>query len=143
VQAASETDAVFVLPMPTLEEFRTWNSRSPMLWTVVVLNAVVFLITLAHANLYIARYAFVPATPTAVTATTSMFVHSGWMHIIGNMFFLIIFGRPVERAIGSVKFGAAYVLAMFAALGAHSAIAPAPTMPVVGASGAISGTRCG
>jgi hypothetical protein len=64
-----------------------------------------------------------------------MFVHSGWMHIIGNMFFLIIFGRPVERAIGSVKFGAAYVLAMFAALGAHSAIAPAPTMPVVGRVG--------
>jgi membrane associated rhomboid family serine protease len=130
---------VFVLPIPRHEEFRTWNRRAPVVWTVVLLNSIVFLLTLLRANSYIALYAFVPAAPTAVTATTSMFMHSGWMHIIGNMFFLIIFGCPVERAIGSVKFGIAYMLAGYAALEVHSAITAAPGMPVVGASGAISG----
>lgn len=130
---------MFVLPIPRHEDFRTWNRRTPIVWSVLILNAVVFLLTLPHANSYIARYAFVPATPTALTATTSMFRHSGWIHIIGNMFFLIIFGRAVERAIGSVKFAFSYVLAGFAALGMHALITPAPAMPVVGASGAISG----
>lgn len=130
---------MFVIPIPTHEEFRTWGRRAPVVWGLVVLNAAVFLCTQSQAKLYLARYAFVPASPSALTAATSMFLHGGWMHIIGNLFFLIVFGRPVEHAIGSVKFGLAYGFAGLAALWVHAAITPAPAIPVIGASGAISG----
>ena len=68
-----------------------------------------------------------------------MFLHAGWIHILGNLFFLIIFGRPVEHAIGSVKFALSYVLAGFAAIAVHAAVTSNPGLPVIGASGAISG----
>ena len=110
-----------------------------MVWSAVALNIVIFLVSLSQQNRFIARYAFVPAAPTAVTALTSMFIHAGWAHIIGNMFFLVVFGRPVEHAIGGVKFGLLYLMTGFAALAVHSAVTVNPAMPVVGASGAISG----
>jgi membrane associated rhomboid family serine protease len=106
---------------------------------VVALNVVIFVLTLTQHDRYVTRGAFVPAAPTAITAVTSMFIHAGWAHIIGNMFFLVVFGRPVEHAIGSIKFGLAYVMTGFAALAVHSAVTVNPAMPVVGASGAISG----
>jgi membrane associated rhomboid family serine protease len=68
-----------------------------------------------------------------------MFMHAGWLHIIGNMFFLMVFGRPVEHAVGSTKFALCYVLAGVAATAVHATVTPTPSMPVIGASGAISG----
>ena len=80
-----------------------------------------------------------------ITAVTSMFMHGSWLHILGNMLFLWIFGNNVEDAMGRVKFLIFYFLAGFAALALQSAItlgtgtAQDAATPFLGASGAISG----
>ena len=74
-----------------------------------------------------------------VTSLTSMFMHGGWLHIIGNMLFLWVFGRNVEDAMGRLRFVAFYLLAGIAAVYAQSAIEPESTIPTIGASGAVAG----
>jgi len=70
---------------------------------------------------------------------TSMFLHGSWMHLIGNMWFLWIFGNNVEDSMGHLRFLVFYVLTgLVAALG-HVFTAPGSVVPMVGASGAISG----
>lgn len=75
----------------------------------------------------------------ALTWLTSMFMHGGWMHIIGNLWFLWIFGDNVEDAMGTKRFIAFYLLAGFAAAAAQFFSAPQSPIPMVGASGAIGG----
>ena len=77
--------------------------------------------------------------PWWATILTSMFMHGGWLHIIGNMLFLWVFGNNVEDAMGSLRFLAFYVLAGTAAVYAQSAIDPTSTIPTIGASGAVAG----
>ena len=69
---------------------------------------------------------------------TSIFLHGSWMHLIGNMWFLWIFGNNIEDSMGHLRFAAFYLLTGVLAAAAHIAIAPASTVPMVGASGAIS-----
>jgi membrane associated rhomboid family serine protease len=73
------------------------------------------------------------------TTITSMFMHGGWMHIIGNMWFLWIFGGNVEDAMGHFRFVIFYLLCGLAAAAFQVAADPASTIPMVGASGAIGG----
>jgi membrane associated rhomboid family serine protease len=73
------------------------------------------------------------------TPITSMFLHGSWMHIIGNMWFLWIFADNVEDAMGPVRFAVFYLLCGLAAAAAQIAIDPDSILPMVGASGAISG----
>ncbi len=70
---------------------------------------------------------------------THMFLHSGWMHFLGNMWVLWIFADNVEDVMGPFRFLFFYFLSGFAALGAHFFTNMGSTMPVVGASGAIAG----
>jgi membrane associated rhomboid family serine protease len=70
---------------------------------------------------------------------TSMFMHGGWLHLIGNMWFLWLFGNNIEDVMGHARFLAFYVLVGFVAAAAHVLSAPASVVPTVGASGAISG----
>jgi membrane associated rhomboid family serine protease len=70
---------------------------------------------------------------------TSMFLHGSWMHLLGNMWFLWIFGNNVEDSMGRFRFVVFYLLSGLAAAGAQVALAPAALVPMVGASGAISG----
>ena len=77
--------------------------------------------------------------PWWATILTSMFMHGGWLHIIGNMLFLWVFGNNVEDAMGRLRFALFYVLAGAAAVYAQSAIDPASTIPTIGASGAVAG----
>ena len=70
---------------------------------------------------------------------TSMFMHGGWMHIIGNMWFLWIFGDNVEDAMGSLRFVVFYALSGLGAALAQMFSDPASLIPMVGASGAIGG----
>ena len=79
------------------------------------------------------------AGSTWFTPLTSMFMHGGWMHIIGNMWFLWIFGNNVEDAMGSLRFLVFYLLCGFAAAALQVAFDPASSIPMVGASGAIGG----
>ncbi len=77
--------------------------------------------------------------PPTLTVFTSMFMHGGWMHIIGNMLYLWIFGNNVEDAMGHGRFIAFYLLSGIGAALAQSFADPASVVPMIGASGAISG----
>ncbi len=69
---------------------------------------------------------------------TSMFLHGNWMHLIGNLWFLWIFGNNVEDSMGHGRFLVFYLLAGVVAAGSHVAADPSSSLPMVGASGAIS-----
>jgi membrane associated rhomboid family serine protease len=73
------------------------------------------------------------------TPITSMFLHGGWGHIIGNCLFFWVFGNNVEDSMGRFRFLVFYLLCGLIAAAAHVAIDPASPIPTVGASGAISG----
>jgi rhomboid family protein len=73
------------------------------------------------------------------TVLSSMFMHGGWMHIIGNMWFLWIFGDNVEDAMGSTRFAIFYLLCGFAAAATQMLMNAGSPIPMVGASGAIGG----
>ncbi len=77
--------------------------------------------------------------PTYATIFSSMFLHGGWMHLIGNMLYLWIFGNNIEDSMGHVKFIAFYLLCGVAAVYAQALPDPSSEIPMVGASGAISG----
>jgi len=74
-----------------------------------------------------------------LTAVTSMFLHGGWMHLIGNMLYLWIFGNNIEDSMGHLRFIFFYLIAGLAAAATHIALNPASTVPTIGASGAVSG----
>ncbi len=77
--------------------------------------------------------------PPPLTVLTSMFMHGGFMHLLGNMLYLWIFGDNVEDSMGRVRFVAFYLLCGVAAVFAQALPDPASTVPMIGASGAISG----
>jgi len=79
------------------------------------------------------------AVPAALTFLTCMFLHGGWMHLIGNMWYLWIFGDNVEDRLGHAKFLLFYLVCGVGASALHIAIEPGSMLPLVGASGAIAG----
>lgn len=79
------------------------------------------------------------ALPSYGTLVSSMFLHGGWMHLIGNMLYLWIFGNNVEDVMGHTKFVVFYVLCGILAALSHAVIDQGSAVPMVGASGAISG----
>lgn len=77
--------------------------------------------------------------PAPVTVVTSMFLHGGWVHLLGNMLYLWIFGNNIEEAMGHGRFGIFYLVCGIVAVFAHALPNPGSEIPMVGASGAISG----
>ena len=77
--------------------------------------------------------------PPAASVLTSMFLHGGWLHLLGNMLYLWVFGNNVEDAMGHGRFIAFYLVCGIAAALAQALPDPTSTVPMVGASGAISG----
>jgi membrane associated rhomboid family serine protease len=73
------------------------------------------------------------------TPLSSMFLHGGWFHLIGNMWFLWVFGNNVEDSMGHVRYFVFYLLCGLAAAAAQTLVNPSSAIPMVGASGAISG----
>lgn len=80
-----------------------------------------------------------PLLPLALPFTSAMFVHGNWLHILGNMLYLWIFGDNIEDRLGHFKYLIFYLLVGFAASIAHIVATPASNIPIVGASGAIAG----
>lgn len=132
--------------------------RSPpvVTWLLILANAVVFLFELVLPEQALLRFFFhfgiVPARftnpewgywvglPTDYWPfLTSMFLHAGWMHVIGNMWALWIFGDNVEDRMGGTRFLIFYLLCGLAAGAAHCLVNADSTVPTVGASGAIAG----
>ena len=80
------------------------------------------------------------AFSTYLTPFTSMFMHGGWLHLIGNMLFLWIYGNNVEDYFGGLKFVFFYLLSGLAAIALYTLFGASSEIPLVGASGAIAGT---
>ena len=110
--------------------------------SIIAVNAVVFLIELAGGDAFITRWSLVPANIVAghdwITILSSMFMHAGWEHIIGNMLFLWVFGPEIEDVMGPLRYTIFYLLGGLAATLAQVIIDPASTIPNLGASGAIA-----
>lgn len=87
----------------------------------------------------ILRHGFVPREPDPFAILTSMFVHGGWVHLIGNMLFFFAVGPFLEDVVGRFFFTLLYLLSGAAALAAHAWQNPGSMAPVVGASGAVAG----
>ena len=77
--------------------------------------------------------------PLWITPFSSMFLHGGWFHLIGNMWFLWVFGNNVEDSMGRLRFFGFYLLTGLAAAAAQTFTSPSSPVPMVGASGAVSG----
>ena len=110
---------------------------------IVAVNAFVFVLELSGGDAFVDRWSEIPANIVAghqwITILTAMFMHAGWMHIIGNMVFLWAFGPEIEDAMGAPRYLVFYLLSGLAASLAQTAMAPASTVPNLGASGAIAG----
>ena len=137
-------------------------------WALVAANAYVWFLELSKGETFIASYAAIPYEittgndvtgtkylpvggelipiqngpgphPVQLTLLTSMFMHGSWMHIIGNMVYLLIFGDQIEERLGRLKFLCFYLVAGVAAGLAQVWARPLSPLPCVGASGAIAG----
>lgn len=87
-----------------------------------------------------ARFIADPLSPAQlVTLVTSCFLHAGWLHLGGNLLYLLVFGPAVEARLGRLRFAALYLAAGAAGALAHTLVNPDSTTPLVGASGAIAG----
>src|SRR5689334_498705 len=110
---------------------------------VIVLNVLVFLYELSldpyTQNHFVAIYALTPARFHAIDMVTSMFLHGGWMHLLGNMWFLWIFGDNIEDVLGHWKYLIFYIACGLAAAATHIFFNVDSRLPTVGASGAIAG----
>jgi membrane associated rhomboid family serine protease len=121
---------------------------------IIVLNVVVFLLELAMGDRVGALFMQFGVVPYRVSASfdpgsldagawlsfgTSMFLHGGWMHLIGNMLFLYVFGDNIEDRCGHARFVLFYLIAGAAAAATQVVVDPASEVPMVGASGAIAG----
>jgi membrane associated rhomboid family serine protease len=111
--------------------------------TIIALNALAWLFeaSLPHEalNHFLTIYGVVPAHFFAPTLITSMFLHGSWSHVLGNMWYLWIFGDNVEDRVGHGRFILFYLLCGAVAALGQVAVDPHSTLPTIGASGAIAG----
>jgi membrane associated rhomboid family serine protease len=124
-------------------------------WLLIGMNVWAFLNELLlgpELEAFVRTWGFVPARYFAlselhpedwagryVPILTSMFLHGGWLHLLGNMIFLWIFGDNVEDRLGHLRYLAFYVATGVGAALVHAHLAPDSTIPTIGASGAVSG----
>ena len=90
-------------------------------------------------DLFVFQHGFRPAAAQGIDLLTSMFLHGGFMHLFGNMLFLWIYGDNVEYRLGRVRYLLGYLVTGAAATLFYTLLSPDATLPLVGASGAISG----
>jgi membrane associated rhomboid family serine protease len=110
---------------------------------LIAINTIVFLYeeTLSQAGMerLVMTWGIVPDRLQIATLFTSMFLHAGWLHLIGNMLYLWVFGRNIEDLIGPAKFLAFYILCGLASAVVHVIFNAYSPLPTIGASGAIAG----
>ncbi len=143
-----------MVPLPLTDHIRRRN-----FWTItlalIIVNVWVFLFELAQGrgiNRLVFLYGIVPARYVGlhgfknltlggffVPVLVSMFLHGGWLHLLGNMLFLFVFGRSVEDRYGHLKFLLLYLLSGFAGATLHILLNSGSRLPSIGASGAIAG----
>jgi len=111
--------------------------------TIIILNALAWLfeVSMPRENLtvFLQVWGVVPAAFIPVTLVSAMFLHGSWSHVIGNMWYLWIFGDNVEDRLGHGRFVAFYLLCGIVASFGQIVLDPGSTLPMIGASGAIAG----
>jgi rhomboid family protein len=111
--------------------------------TIIVLNSLAWLFEISLPPdvlpAFLQYYGVVPANFAPATLVTSMFLHGSWSHVIGNMWYLWIFGDNVEDRVGHGRFIVFYLLCGIIAALAQVAVDPSSNLPTIGASGAIAG----
>ncbi|MBI4476904.1 MAG: rhomboid family intramembrane serine protease [Acidobacteria bacterium] len=111
--------------------------------TLIAVNALAFVFELSlreePRQIFITTFGVVPAEFSWLTVLTSMFLHGGWLHFLGNMLYLWIFGDNVEDRLGHGRYLTFYLLCGAVAAVAHTMISRDSTIPTIGASGAIAG----
>jgi membrane associated rhomboid family serine protease len=109
---------------------------------IIAANAFVFLLELGGGEAFVKRWAVIPVRIEhghhLITIVTAMFMHAGWLHILGNMVFLWAFGPAIEDAMGRFRYLAFYLVGGVVAMLAQVAGSPGSTVPCLGASGAIA-----
>src|ERR1017187_325620 len=93
----------------------------------------------SHLAMFLSGSPKYPLPAVVLPFFTSLFLHGSWMHVLGNMWFLFIFGDNVEDYLGHFKYLVFYMLTGVLAMGTHVAMNPQSTAPALGASGAIAG----
>jgi len=136
-----------VMPLRDINPSRTFPVVNI---TLIAINVLAFLYELSLGpglERFILQAAFIPSEyfapgntiADARSVLTSMFLHGGFMHLIGNMLYLWIFGDNLEDRFGHLRYLVFYLLSGWVATLAHAYLEPTSTMPAIGASGAISG----
>lgn len=144
-----------MIPIRDTQRSRT---RPWVNWLLILTNLMVFAyelgLTEQGLNAFTVRYGVIPAVLTRPAAfptqalqmtsgwfslVTSLFIHVGWVHLLGNLMYLFIFGDNVEDRLGHGRYLLFYVASGIIASLGHVFSAPASTVPTVGASGAIAG----
>ena len=118
-------------------------SRVPLITSLIIAaNTLVFLLELVKGPAFVAQWSFIPSEIVSgrdlVTVVTAMFIHGGWLHIIGNMIFFWAFGPEIEDMMGRARYLVFYLAGGLVATLAQVLINPASNIPNLGASGAIA-----
>ena len=115
----------------------------PVITAIIIsVNIFVFLLELLNGEAFILRWSFIPSEIAAgrnlITILTAMFIHGGWLHIIGNMVFFWAFGPEIEDMMGRARYAVFYFSGGLVATLAQVVVNPASSVPNLGASGAIA-----
>ena len=131
-----------MIPIRSTE--RTY-SRPTIVITLIAINLLIFLYQQTMdqytETVFVEHWGIVPDTVSQhlYSLLTSMFLHGGWLHVLGNMLYLWVFGKAVEDLIGSGPFLAFYICCGLAAAVLQVVTSPFSSLPTIGASGAIAG----
>lgn len=131
--------------LPIGDDNSTRRTFPIVTYGLIALNFAIFLLELSSGDAFITRWSFVPARFAAnpgrefLTIFSSMFMHAGWLHILGNMLYLFIFGDNVEDRLGHLRYLIFYLLCGIAATFAQYMFNLGSDIPNLGASGAIAG----
>jgi membrane associated rhomboid family serine protease len=129
--------------MIPLKDTQPSGSKPMATALLIVCSSLIFLYTAwldpFSRNHFLSAFGLVPGAFSSTALITSLFLHGGWLHLIGNMWFLWIFGDNVEDVLGHLPFLGFYLLCGVAASLLHVGLHPDSRTPLVGASGAIAG----
>ena len=131
-----------MIPLRSTERVQ---AKTPVVIGLIAVNMLIFLYQFSldqfALTMFVERWGLIPDTISGNLQTifTSMFLHGGWLHVLGNMLFLWVFGRNVEDLIGSGRFLIFYLCCGLAAAVLQVVTNPYSHVPTIGASGAIAG----
>lgn len=123
--------------IPLRSSERTYSPATVSL-LLILINILVFFLELRQPDI-MRDYGIIPDRFHFSSLLTSLFIHGGWLHIVGNMWFLWIFGPAIEDLLGHSRFLIFYLLCGVAAGFTHILLNPFSPVPTIGASGAIAG----